>query len=192
MSEESEGRWTRPGVGRDLHALRRLRGLTLAQLAEGTGRSVDFLDQAECGWAELSVDDLRALTRMLDVPVGWFFINDPAPPDEQGHVVRAHARRQVGSHGNGLLEELLSPDLEGSFEIFQSSFEPGAEMPASARRQTEEAGYLVTGELELWLDERHYHLYPGDSFRFCGQRYRWRNPGQVRTVIIWVISPPIY
>lgn len=126
---DAPGRRARP------HILRRLRGLTLAQLAEGTGGSVDFLDEAECGWMDLSVEDLRALTRMIDLPVSWCFILEAPPPHEQGYIVRAHARRQLGSHGNGVLEERLSPDIGGSLGIFRSSFEPGAAMPAPAHRQ---------------------------------------------------------
>ena len=98
----------------------------------------------------------------------------------------------VGSRETGLVEELLSPDLGGSFEIFRSVFEPGAELPAPQRRATEEAGYVVSGELELWLDDRRFHLREGDSFRFSGELYRWHNPGDRPAVVIWVIAPPVY
>ncbi len=179
-------------VGRDLRALRRLRGMTIATLAEKTGRSVGFISQIERGVSQVSVRDLQLLTRVLDVPLSWFFINQPAPAPERGYVVRAASRRQVGSREDGLLEELLSPDLGGSFEIFRSSFQPGAEMPVAQRRNTEEAGFIVTGEFDLWLDEEHFRLTEGDSFRFSGEHYRWRNPGSTETVIIWVISPPVY
>ena len=182
----------RSGVGQDIRALRQLRRMTLADLASATGRSSAFLSQVERGLSTISVEDLRSVTEVLGVPLGWFFINEPAPPGEQGHVVRAHSRRQVGNREGGLVEELLSPDLGGSFEVFRSTFEPGAEMARPLRRQTEETGYLVTGELELWLEDEHFHLRTGDSFRFSGEAYRWRNPGQVQTVIIWVIAPPVY
>lgn len=179
-------------VGRDLRALRRLRGLTIAELASATGRSVGFISQIERGLSQVSVRDLQRLTEVLDVPLSWFFINEPAPVRERGYVVRAAARRQVGSREDGLLEELLSPDLGGSFEVFHSSFQPGAEMPEAQRRNTEEAGFIVAGQFELWLDGQHFLLEQGDSFRFSGEKYRWRNPGSTETVIIWVISPPVY
>lgn len=182
----------RPGLGADLRRLRKLKRLTLAELAEATGRSVGFLSQVERGLSEISIRDLRRLTRVLGVPLSWFFINDLGPPEERAHVVRAHARRRVGSHADGLIEELLSPDLGGKFEIFRGEFAPGAEMEEPQRRSTEEAGYLVSGELDLWLDGHHYHLQCGDSFRFKGESYRWRNPGNEPTVVIWVIAPPVY
>lgn len=182
----------RTGVGQDIRRLRRLKRITIKELAAATGRSVGFLSQVERGLSQISVADLQVITRVLDVPLSWFFINDPAPPKERGHVVRRDARRQVGAREGGLVEELLSPDLGGSFEIFRSVFEPGAEMAAAERRHTEDAGYLVSGRLRLFIEDRQFDLEPGDSFRFSGEHYRWQNPGEESTVVIWVISPPIY
>jgi quercetin dioxygenase-like cupin family protein len=92
----------------------------------------------------------------------------------------------------GRVEQLLSPDLSGSFEILRSVFEPGAELRDFNQRPTEEAGYLIAGELEMWIGERHFRLKPGDSFRFKGERHRWRNPGTEPAIAIWVIAPPVY
>ena len=47
-------------------------------------------------------------------------------------------------------------------------------------------------DLDLWIDDRQFRLEPGDSFRFAGERYRWRNPGTEPAVAIWVIAPPVY
>lgn len=179
-------------LGQDLRRLRKLRGMTLSELAAKTGRSAGFLSQVERGLSEISVPDLQRITRVLDVPLSWFFINDLAPPEERGHIVRASARRQVGNREDGLVEELLSPDLGGSFEVFRSVFEPGAEMAEAQRRATEETGYLVSGELELWIEGTRFRLNAGDSFHFAGETYRWRNPGTAQAVVIWVIAPPVY
>jgi transcriptional regulator with XRE-family HTH domain len=179
-------------IGRDLHRLRRLRGRSLADTAAATGLDADSLERVEAGHAPISVADLQRVARLFDVPLSWFFINALGPIEERGHIVRAASRRLVGDGDQGLVEELLSPDLAGSFEVFRSVFEPGAEMAEAQRRNTEDAGYVAAGELELWLDDRHFRLREGDSFRFSGERYRWRNPGADRAVVIWVISPPIY
>jgi len=189
---QTDGPHLRSTIGHDLRALRRLKQMTLGELATGSGRSEAFIRRVERGEVQISLRDLQRLTDALDVPLSWFYINAPAPPAERGHVVRACDRRQVGSHDDGLVEELLSPDLAGSFEMIRSVFEPGAEMPDAQRRHTEEAGYLVAGEFELWLDGTCLHLHAGDSFRFSGEHFRWRNPGAVPAVVIWVISPPIY
>ena len=180
------------GVGADLRALRKARGLTLAGLARKVGRSVGWLSQVERDLAEPAISDLRRLANALDQPLSLFFGPASAPGDERGYVVRRNSRRALGSAAEGLVEQLLSPDLSGSFEIVRSVFDPGAERSEFVVRPTEEAGYLIAGELELWIGERHFHLHPGDSFRFKGERHRWRNPGAVPAIAIWVIAPPVY
>lgn len=179
-------------VGRDIRALRKSRGLTLAELALKVGRSIGWMSQAERGRSALSINDLRRIARALDAPISWFFAHEGVPEAERGYVVRAGSRRQIGSVEGGLVEELLSPDLGGAFEVVHAVFEPGAELKELVTRATEESGYIVEGAFELWVGHRHFALQAGDSFRFKGEPHRWRNPGATRTVILWVIAPPIY
>ena len=179
-------------VGADLRALRKGRGLTLTELAVRLGRSVGWLSQVERGLSEPSISDLRNLSEIFDVSVSFFFSNEDAPEDERGIVVRAGSRRTLGDPANGLTEELLSPDLGGEFEMLRSVFAAGAQLPDFQTRDTEEAGYLVSGTLDLWVGEQLFRLEPGDSFRFAREPYRWRNPGMTEAVVIWTITPPVY
>ena len=179
-------------LGGDLRALRKARGLTLSELAFKVGRSVGWLSQIERDLSEPTISDLRRLADALDQPVSLFFGAPDAPEQERGYVVRADARRSLGTSEEGLVEQLLSPDLGGSFEIVRSVFAPGAALTEPATRPTEEAGYIVSGDLELTIGERHFQLTEGDSFRFTGEPYRWRNPGDQPCIAIWIIAPPVY
>lgn len=179
-------------LGGDLRALRRARGLTLTEISATLNRSIGWVSQVERGLSEPSISDLRKLAELYGLPLGFFFRNEEAPVEERGCIVRSAQRRTLGDRADGLLEELLSPDLGGSFEVIRSVFEPGAELPEPALRQTEEAGYLVSGRLDLWIGEKHFRLEPGDSFRFEKEAFRWRNPGKEPAVVIWVIAPPVY
>ena len=180
------------GVGGDLRALRKARGLTLTELAVRVGRSVGWLSQIERDLTEPTIGDLRRLADALDQPMSLFFGTPEAPPDERGYVVRADNWRNLGTTEAGLVEQLLSPDLGGSFEIVRSVFAPGAKLPKPAQRPTEEAGYIVSGQLELEIGERTFLLNPGDSFRFNREVHCWRNPGTEPCIAIWVIAPPVY
>ncbi len=179
-------------IGQDLRALRKSKGITLSELALKTGRSVGYLSQIERGLSNLSITDLKIIAGLLEVPLAWFLIQDEAPEEERGHVVRAHSRRKIGNVEDGLVEELLSPDLGGTFEMIRSVFAPGAELAETNLRDTEEAGYLVSGELDLWIDGREFNLKAGDSFRLNRETHRWRNPGEEPAVVIWIITPPVY
>jgi transcriptional regulator with XRE-family HTH domain len=176
----------------DIRALRKARGLTLSEIALKLGRSVGWVSQVERGLSMPSLADMRAFAALFEVPISLFFGHDVPDEAERGVVVRAGRRRALGTRESGLVEELLSPDLGGSFEMVRSEFAPGAELPARALRQTEEAGYVVSGVFEIEIDGTWHHLGPGDSFRFDRKTHRWRNPGAEPAVVIWVVSPPVY
>ena len=178
-------------LGADLRALRKARGMTLVALSEVLNRSVGWLSQVERDMSEPSITDLRQMAKALAVSVSSLF-RSAAPEHEQGLIVRADARRPIGSRTEGLVEELLSPDLTDDFEVVISTFEPGAELHEEVVRLTQEVGYIVSGRLQLWIAGSRYELSQGDSFRIRGQAYRWRNPHNSACSAIWVIAPPVY
>ncbi len=179
-------------LGADLRALRKARGITLADLARQLGRSVGWLSQVERDLSEPSVTDLRHIAAALDVPVSMLFAHDPVRADEAGYVVRKGSRRPLGSGEAGLVEELLSPDLTDDFEMVHSTFEPHSRIGEEVTRPTQEVGYLLSGKLDLEIGARKFTIHPGDSFRIRGEPFRWINPYGEPAVAIWVIAPPVY
>ncbi len=176
----------------DIRALRKARGLTLAEVALRLGRSVGWASQVERGLSVPSHPDLRAIAELFNVPLSLFFAHDAPSDEERGVIVRAGSRRSLGTSESGLVEELLSPDLGGTFELIRSEFAPGAEMAIVARRDTEDAGYVVSGRFDIEIGGIWHCLTEGDSFRFRDRTYRWRNPGDMPAVVVWVVSPPVY
>jgi len=179
-------------VGADIRSLRKSRGMTLNQLCEALGRSVGWLSQVERGQTDPSIPDLKSIAALFKVPVSFFFRHEDAPENERGWIVRSGARAVMGSSEDGLKEELLSPDISGDFEMIRSVFEPGAVRELMTPRETQDGGFVVTGELELTIGSQTYHLKAGDSFQFDRQPYGWRNCGSEPAEVIWIISPPIY
>lgn len=179
-------------LARDIRALRKARGLTLAETALRLGRSVGWLSQVERGMSQPSLGDLRAIAETFAVPLSLFFAHEVPREQERGVIVRAGSRRSLGTSESGLVEELLSPDLGGSFELIRSEFAPGAALAVEAQRDTEDAGYVVSGRLDIEIGGVWHSLGEGDSFRFRGKTYRWRNPGKIPAVVIWAVSPPVY
>ena len=179
-------------LARDIRALRRARTLTLAEVSLKLGRSIGWVSQVERGLSQPSIEDLRRFAELFAVPLSMFFGHEAANERERGVVVRAAHRRTLGSSESGLTEELLSPDLGGSFELIRSEFAAGAERSVLIQRETEDAGYVVSGRFDVEIDGIWHSLGEGDSFRFHGKGYRWRNPGAVPAIVIWVVSPPVY
>ena len=179
-------------LGADIRALRKSRGLTLTDVAKRLDRSVGWLSQVERDLSEPSISDLRQIAECLGVPMSMLFAHTGVTPDELGYVVRAGSRRPMGSGEEGLIEELLSPDLTDDFEMVHSTFQPRSRMQTPADRPTQEVGYMISGCLDLTIGGRSFTVGPGDSFRIKHEPYHWSNPYDEPAVAIWVIAPPVY
>lgn len=174
-------------LGADLRALRKTRGLTLQDVADGLGKSVGWLSQVERDISIPDADDMAHLADLLNVPIGLI-----TPASEQGIVVRKGARRMINDRVEGLTEELLSPDLTDDFEVVHSTFQPGASRSDDTLRPTQELAHIVSGALDVWIDGIKHTLHKGDSARIRAQSFRWANPYSEPAVAIWVIAPPVY
>lgn len=179
-------------LGKDLRALRTARKMTLEDLATRLDRSVGWLSQVERDISTPRIADLRAIADVFEVPISLLFGAADAPDNEKGRIVRAPARRVMGDPDAGLVETLISPDLTDSFEVIHSTFQAGAASSDPISRPTQEVAYIVSGQLDIWLDDTPFTVAAGDSFRIRDQSYRWANPYQDPAIAIWVISPPVY
>ncbi|TRW96628.1 XRE family transcriptional regulator [Paracoccus sp. M683] len=180
-------------IGQDIRALRKARGMTIADCAAALDRSIGWLSQVERGLTTPSVHDLGQIARLFDLGISFFFRSANRDPREQGLIVRAADRSAIGSAETGLAEELLSPGLTGSFEMIRSVF--AAHARSQGQRDAvgvEHGGMLIAGRLILTIGTRSFDLEPGDSFQFGGQPYGWENPGSIPAEVVWIISPPVY
>lgn len=165
--------------------------MTLVDLADALGRSVGWLSQVERDKSHPAIADLGRMAEVLDVSISSF-LQMGAAPEEEGLIVRAHARRPIGSRTEGLTEALLSPDLTDDFEVIHSTFAPHSSLPEPLTRPTQEVCYIISGQFDIALDGKRFSLKSGDSFRLRGQEFQWWNPHDVACEIVWVIAPPIY
>ena len=194
QSEASDACEATPShLGTEIRGLRKARNMTLIQLAAASGLSIGYLSMVERQKAMPSIKALVSIAQSLNVTIGWFFEADAVRPQERGLVVRRSRRRRI-DYSTGIVDELLSPSLKGSLELVLCRLAPGAssgEEPYS--HSSEEAGVIVRGRLELWVDGQSVLLETGDSFAFESTRpHRYRNPGPDETEVVWAITPPSY
>ncbi|UPJ26355.1 cupin domain-containing protein [Bradyrhizobium sp. CW1] len=180
-------------VGGQIRELRKIKKLTLTQLAQAAGISVGYLSQIERNQSKLPIGILKKLSDVLGVHINWFFNgNMQASSEERDVIVRKAHRRRLTFTGLGIVEELLSPNLAGPLELLLSTIEPGADSGAYSH-DGNEAGILIAGQLDLWVDGKRFRLEEGDSFSFNStSQHRCANPGQIPAKVVWVITPPHY
>lgn len=180
-------------LGERIRGLRKRRGLTLAALAQAAGLSTGYISQLERNLASPSIPALVNIAKALGVTVQWFFAGEAVvPEDERGYVIRRHNRLSLQYDG-GIVDELLTPKLSLQVEMIHTRMPPGTESAQSYSHEGDEVGFVLQGQLEFWVGERHFLLHAGDSCSFSSREpHRYRNPGPEEAVILWAISPPSF
>lgn len=181
-------------LGRRIRDLRKAKRLTLQQLSQRANLSAGYLSLIERDLATPSIKALHDIAEVLDVNIGWFFpVAGNLDTREAAVVVRQADRRSL-KFGSGIRDELLCPDLSGELELLACHFAPGSNSGDEAySHDGEEAGVVIEGQLDLWVDDELFRLKRGDSFHFRSDRpHRYRNPGSTDTLVIWAITPPSY
>ena len=184
-----------PGAfdGAEVRGLRKARSLSLTDLAQHTDLSVGYLSQIERNISTPSVKALSAIARALGVTVGWFFSGGQAGlVGEKGFVVRKDNRRCI-IFRDEFVDYLLSPNLEGSLELIQTHFRPGASTGEPYTHRGEECGVVLKGRLEITVGERQFVLEEGDSFDFSStEPHRYRNVYDGETIVVYAVTPSTY
>ena len=177
-------------LGRKLRSLRRARGRSLEQLAGAAGLSGGLLSQLERGAGNPSYLTLAKLAQALDVPVGVFFANDRS---EDRFVVRRRDRKRLVPAGGHASFELLTPDLQGPFEMIWVELHPGAPEPEVYQHGGSECVLLLEGRLTYHLGALSYELEAGDSITFPGDIPHWaENPGPGTARLVATVAPPSF
>ena len=181
-------------IGEQIRELRKIKGVTLQEMADRVGISVGYLSQIERNRSKLPIGVLKSIADVLEVNMNWFFQNEAVsvPEDERDIIVREGNRREMVFTGIGISEELLSPNLSGPLELLLSTIEAKADSGEYSHNGAE-AGLVVAGRLELWIGGRYFLLNSGDSFSFRStETHRIRNPDDAPAKVVWVITPPHY
>lgn len=179
-------------IGPQIRELRKVKGLTLQQVADSAGISVGYLSLIERNQTKLPIGVLKKISDTLGVHMNWFFHVRDVPAQEKDIVVRAHNRRRLTFTGIGIEEELLSPNLGGPLEMLLSTIEPGADS-GDYNHDGAECGLVISGRLDLWVAGQFFQLEEGDSFSFRSTEiHRCANSGDKPAKVVWVITPPHY
>lgn len=157
-------------IGRELRALRRQQGLTVAALAAATGLSAGMLSKIENGLTAPSLATLQALGHALSAPVTAFFRGYEERREVQHvragqHVetvrrgTRAghqyHLLGHIGSNASGVVMEPYLITLTAQSDVFPTFQHDGIELL-----------YMLEGAIAYRHGDRLFRLEPGDSLIF--------------------------
>jgi len=184
------------GIGLKLRLRRKVRGLSLREIAERSGLSIGLVSQIERGLTTPSLRSLKQICAALDMPMRWLFDTpDGAVAGENDVVVRANQRRHLDFGSKGMSKELMSPDSVPGIQMMRIVLQPGGSSGESPYNNPSGAkcGTVLAGEFGLEVDGQRHHLVTNDSFAFhATAQHRFWCIGDQPCEVLWIVSPAVY
>jgi len=192
---------TKPGsavaaeLGERLRRLRESRGLSVRGLAKLASITAGTLSKIENRQTSPSVSTIKDILDGLGTTLGEFFASADSSADSgERFVFRPSDLVNLASEGGVSLLGLPRTEEGSVLQVFHETYAPGAdtgERPLS--HEGEDAGFCLSGTMELTVDGRRQILGPGDAFHYRSDRpHRWRNVGQTRAVLVAACTPPTF
>jgi len=177
-------------VGTRLKAVRKLSGFSQRELAKRAGVTNSTISMIEKNSVSPSISSLRKVLSGLPMTLLEFF-----DTGDQGNtelpVVYTPAQFQR-TQSNGVCWELIgknfpNPQLGFMLETYPSLADTGVE---GYSHDGEEAGYVISGKIEITVDDQVFELTAGQGYYFDSRRpHRFRNPFVEPCVLVSANTP---
>lgn len=172
---------------------RRKGRFTVKQLAATSGVSIGVLSEIERGLGNPSYKTLHKIAQALEIQIGEL-IDDASSHTGGSGVVRAADRTRLQFGSEGLVYELLTPNLHGRLEMLQTRVPAGFDNLSNPfRHEGEECVLLLDGRLHVTLAGETHELATGDAITYdASQPHTWENRTNKEALIVGAVTPPTF
>lgn len=178
-------------IGQKIRDLRGEKGMTLGDLAEQINVSPSLISQLERGGVNPSISLLKLIADVFKAPISSLLGEEETKPEEAPHVMKEKERKILTAEG-GVRFILLSGNYDLGCEFIMNEWPAGSSTGREKYvHEGVESGLLLEGGMELELEDKTYHLKPGDSITFRSDiPHRLNNKGKKLARGVWVNSKP--
>lgn len=175
-------------MGGRIREFRKMRKLSLRELAGRAKISAGFLSELERGQVNASVGTLRRLAEELGVKLPDLFGDRHA----SGARILRKAERPAIHVSNLSAKYLLSQKPLMNLEVYSTEFAPGGSAgEAYVHGDAQEVLIVVTGRLVLELEGNEHELDAGDSAEYrTSIPHTVHNHSDSPAELLWIVSPP--
>ncbi len=177
-------------LGAKIKSIRLMRGLSQKHLADLTGVTPSTISQVEKNLIYPSLPALFRIAESLTIEVSAFFKDHGV---EKNLFVYPPEQRTTAVLDNFTKEDvqalwLLPPELETRLDAVFITIKPGKKLAGHFfTHKGEELGYLLSGRLEMTIDNHIYQVNAGDILflpkDIPGQ---WHNTGDGNAELLWI------
>ena len=177
-------------MGARIRALREAEGLSLRDLAARSGVSAPMLSQVERGETSPTLAVAERIAGGLELSLSQLL-----RLDERSHVVVTRAGDRRVRRRRGHRTEELTPPLPGQrADVSVHALDPGAATarpgdPPLHEPGSRETAFVLTGTVELLIDDESHLLSAGDSVTFDADLpHHFENPGEETAEFLAVVA----
>lgn len=166
---------------------------TVQQLAAAAGIAAGSLSQIERGKGNPSFKTLQKIAKALGLRIGDLVEASTSSPTGP-MVVRRHERARLQLGFDGLVYELITPNLRGSLEMLQTTIPPGFKNRESPFvHEGEECVLVVEGDLLVGVGDQVHTLAPGDAITYDPSTpHWWANETDHEATVVGAVTPPSF
>lgn len=166
---------------------------TVQQLAEAAGISTGSLSQIERGKGNPSFRTLQKIAGALGLRIGDL-VEASTTARTGPMVVRKHDRARLQLGFDGLVYELLTPNLRGSLEMLQTTIPPGfTNRESPFGHEGEECVYVLRGDLSVGVGDETRLLSTGDAITYDPSHpHWWANETDIEAIVVGAVTPPSF
>jgi mannose-6-phosphate isomerase-like protein (cupin superfamily) len=141
------------------------------------------------------VASLRKVLQGIPMTLADFFSHEmPHPdrivfrPEDLAELTNELQRKSKGA----ISFRQVGDARQHGLQILHETYDPGADTGRTMlQHESQEGGVVISGRMELTVEDERHVLGPGDAYLFDSRRpHRFRNPFEERCVLISACTPP--
>ncbi len=177
-------------LGARIKSIRLLRGFSQKHLAALTGVTPSSISQVEKNLIYPSLPALFRIAESLSVEASAFLKDERSEKDI--HVYSVEQRLTIllerVSKGYADAELLLPSEISTPVEAIVIKIQPGMKLAGHFfTHKGKEMGYLLSGRLEMIVNNQMYHLNPGDTVYLAKDTpEKWQNSADSTAELLWL------
>lgn len=178
-------------IGGRLRYLRMRHGLSQRELAKRAGVTNSTISLIESNGTNPSVGALKRILDGFPIGLAEFFAFEPDRPRKAFY--QAEELTEIGK--GAISYRQVGTDMFGrNLQILKECYQPGADTgKVPLVHEGEEGGVVISGRLEVTVDDERRILQPGDAYCFESRRpHRFRCVGAEPCEVVSACTPPTF
>jgi len=165
--------------------------LTQEELASRADLTKGYISQLENDATSPSIATLKDILDVFGVSMHDFF---SSVQEQEAVVFGKDSRVEPDTDNDRIKVELLVPGAQNrEMDPVLVTLGPGEEMDEQPFHEGDEFGFLLSGKIQLRLDDKTYTIKKDECFYFTSdKKHCVKNVGKTPAKILWVVTPPTF